>query len=105
MNFSSGLKRHFWENKRESEMKRIVVLLVAVLLLLCIAGALWWRFNGGVSHQDICDVVRSESQGLHEHVERRYQDLDKKLDRIEGKLDRLLKIADRPLPDGMQRAE
>ena len=38
-------------------------------------------------------------------VEDRYQKLDKKLDRIEGKLDKLLEIANRPLPDGMQRAE
>ena len=30
--------------------------------------------------------------------------LDRKLDRIESKLDKLLEIATRPLPDGMQEA-
>ena len=34
-----------------------------------------------------------------------FEKLDRKLDRVESKLDKLLEIANRPLPDGMQRAE
>ena len=86
-------------------MRKVIVLLLFVVLLLAAAGVAWYWFNGGVSHRDICEAVRGEAAGLHEHVEQRYQDLDRKLDRIEGKLDRLLKIAERPLPDGMQEAK
>ena len=86
-------------------MRKVTAILIVAILLLAAAGVAWFWFNGGVSHRDICEAVRSESAGLHEHVEQRYHDLDKKLDRIEGKLDRILKIAERPLPDGMQEAK
>ena len=86
-------------------MKRLVVLFVLLALLMATLAVAWAWFNGGVSHRDICHVVRDEATLTREHAERRYQDLDRKLDRIEGKLDRLLKIAERPLPDGMQKAD
>ena len=85
-------------------MKPLLFAFLVLALLLLVAAFTWFRFNGGVSHRDICTAVRGEAAGLHEHVEQRYHDLDRKLDRIEGKLDRLLKIAESPLPDGMQEA-
>lgn len=83
-------------------MKTLVTL---VVVLIVAAAAAWYWFNGSISHRDIRSTVCDESAAVQEHVEKRYRDLDNKLDRIEGKLDRLLKLADRPLPDGMQKSE
>ena len=84
-------------------MKKIVILLI--LLLTAVAALIWYLKFAGVTHEEICEVVADESEIIQTVVEDRYQKLDKKLDRIEGKLDKLLEIANRPLSDGMQRAE
>ena len=84
-------------------MKKLIVVLI--LLLIAVAAALWYLKFYGVTHEDIYEAVTEESVKVQSVVEDRYQRLDKKLDRIEGKLDKLLEIANRPLPDGMQRAE
>ena len=81
-------------------MKKVIVI-VFVLLVLFLVGM---GVMGGFSRSTSRTVVR-ESNVIQGCIERRYQDIDKKLDRIEGKLDRLLKIAERPLPDGMQEAQ
>ena len=84
-------------------MKKLIVILV---LLLVVAGAaIWYLKFAGVTHEDIYDAVTAESTKVQSVVDDRYQKLDRKLDRIESKLDKLLEIANRPLPDGMQRAE
>ena len=84
-------------------MKKLRVILV---LLLVVAGAaIWYLKFAGVTHEDIYDAVTAESTKVQSVVDDRYQKLDRKLDRIESKLDKLLEIANRPLPDGMQRAE
>ena len=49
--------------------------------------------------------MTEESAKVQSVVDDRYQRLDRKLDRIESKLDKILEIANRPLPDGMQKAE
>ena len=84
-------------------MKKLIVVLI--LLLIAVAAALWYLKFYGVTHEDIYEAVTEESVKVQSVVDDRYQRLDKKLDRIEGKLDKLLEIANRPLPDGMQRAE
>ena len=84
-------------------MKKLIVILV--LLLIAAAAAVWYLKFAGVTHEEIYDAVTEESAKVQAVVDDRYQKLDKKLDRIEGKLDKLLEIANRPLPDGMQRAE
>ena len=84
-------------------MKKLIVVLS--LLLIVLSAALWYLKFYGVTHEDIYEAVTEESVKVQSVVEDRYQRLDKKLDRIEGKLDKLLEIANRPLPDGMQRAE
>ena len=84
-------------------MKKLIVILV--LLLIAAAAAVWYLKFAGVTHEEIYDAVTEESAKVQNVVDDRYQKLDKKLDRIEGKLDKLLEIANRPLPDGMQRAE
>ena len=85
-------------------MKKILLLLFVVALVAAVAW-LWYWFNCGVSNKDVCDVVCGESAKIQDRIDRRHQELDRKLYRIEGKLDRLLKIADRPFPDGMQKAD
>ena len=84
-------------------MKKLIVVLI--LLLIAVAAALWYLKFYGVTHEEIYEAVTEESAKVQTVVDDRYQRLDRKLDRIEGKLDRLLEIANRPLPDGMQKAE
>ena len=84
-------------------MKKLMVILI--LLLIALGAALWYLKFCGVTHEEIYEAVTEESAKVQFVVDDRYQKLDQKLDRIEGKLDKLLEIANRPLPDGMQRAE
>lgn len=84
-------------------MKKLIGILV--LLLIAAGVTIWYLKFAGVTHEDIYDAVTEESTKVQSVVDDRYQKLDRKLDRIEGKLDKLLEIANRPLPDGMQRAE
>ena len=84
-------------------MKKLIVVLI--LLLIALAAALWYLKSYGVTHEEIYEAVAEESAKVQSVVDDRYQRLDRKLDRIEGKLDKLLELANRPLPDGMQRAE
>ena len=84
-------------------MKKLIVILF--LLVIVLGAALWCLKFCGVTHEEIYEAVTEESAKVQAVVDDRYQKLDKKLDRIEGKLDKLLEIANRPLPDGMQRAE
>ena len=83
-------------------MKKLIVILI--LLLIVSVAAIWYLKFAGVTHEDIYEAVTDESGKLQAMVDDRYQKLDRKLDRIEGKLDKLLEIANRPLPDGMQPA-
>ena len=84
-------------------MKKLIVVLI--LLLIALAAALWCLKFYGVTHEEIYEAVTEESAKVQSVVDDRYQRLDRKLDRIEGKIDKLLEIANRPLPDGMQKAE
>ena len=84
-------------------MKKLIVVLI--LLLVALAAALWYLKCYGVTHEEIYEAVTEESAKVQSVVDDRYQKLDRKLDRIESNLDKLLEIANRPLPDGMQRAE
>ena len=84
-------------------MKKLIVVLI--LLLIALAAALWYLKFYGVTHEEIYEAVTEESAKVQSVVDDRYRRLDRKLDRIEGKLDKILEIANRPLPDGMQKAE
>ena len=83
-------------------MKKI---LLGIIILLAALVALYFYFNAGVSHRDICDRVTVEGEATRAEVDARADRLEAKLERVEAKLDRLLKIADRPPLDGMKRAE
>ena len=84
-------------------MKKLIVVLI--LLLIALAAALWYLKFYGVTHEEIYEAVTEESAKVQTVVDDRYQRLDKKLDRIEGKLDKILEIANRPLSDGMEKAQ
>lgn len=84
-------------------MKKLIVVLI--LLLVALAAALWYLKFYGVTHEEIYEAVTEESGKVRSVVDDRYQRLDRRLDRIEGKLDKILEIANRPLPDGMQKAQ
>lgn len=83
-------------------MKKLIVILV--LLVIALGAAIWYLKFAGVTHEEIYEAVTEESAKIQSAMDDRYQALDRKLDRIEGKLDKLLEIANRPLPDGMQPA-
>ena len=80
---------------------KVKLIVVGLILLALAAVALYLRF-GRVTHERIYDAVTGESDAIQTKVDDRYHALDRKLDRIEGKLDRLLEIANRPLPDNLQ---
>ena len=84
-------------------MKKLMVILI--LLLIALGAAVWCLKFYGVTHEEIYEAVTEESAKVQSVVDDRYRRIDQKLDRIEGKLDKLLEIANRPLPDGMKRAE
>ena len=84
-------------------MKKLIVILL--LLAIALGAAVWYLKFSGVTHEDIYEAVAGESAKVQSVVDDRYQKLDQRLDRIESKLDKLLEIANRPLPDGMRRAE
>ena len=84
-------------------MKKLIGILV--LLMITLGAAVWYLKFYGVTHEEIYEAVTEESAKVQSVVDDRYQKLDQKLNRIEGKLDKLLEIANRPLPDGMQRAQ
>ena len=84
---------------------RLGILLLVILLLLALAGWVWYMQCGGVSHREIRATVIDESAKVQARVEARCDALEQKLDRIESKLDRLIEMATPKLPDGMRFAE
>lgn len=85
-------------------MKKIICLVFLLIVLsLGICAFVWMTNYAGTG--TAVRVTMRESNLIQDKIDDRYQALDVKLDRIEGKLDRLLKIAECPLPDGMRKAE
>ena len=82
---------------------KVAFILIMTLSALLAGVAIWYLKFAGVTHEDIYDAVTAESTKVQSVVDDRYQKLDRKLDRIESKLDKLLEIANRPLPDGVPR--
>ena len=80
---------------------KVKLYIAGAILLAIIIAALYLRY-GGVTHESIHHAVLNESSGIKERIDDRYSALDRKLDRIEGKLDRILEMANRPMPDNLQ---
>ena len=85
--------------------KIIWPVILPLVILLLIAGWVWYVQCGGVSHREIKETVVEESAKVQSRVDARCDALEQKLDRIEAKLDRLIEMATPKLPDGMRFAE
>ena len=86
-------------------MKRILSVVVLMLLLaLSVLVCLFWRQAGGATHGEILAAVREEGELTRQFIDLRLKASETKLDRIEGKLDRLIQLVDVPLPDGMRKS-
>ena len=88
-----------------SVMNKIRIGVLLLVMLLLIAGWMWFVQCGGVSHREIKDTVIEQSAEVQAHVDARCDALERKLDRIEAKLDKLIEMATPKLPDGMRFAE
>ena len=93
-------------------MKTLKKIVSGTFLLAILGGggyAFWW-WNDGVSHRDIYNTVKDESSHVQSRIDTRCdaidsrgRTMDEKLDRIEAKLDALIKLATTPQPsDGLQ---
>jgi TolA-binding protein len=84
-------------------MKAFVLTLI--ILLVIVTGALTWQIRGSDAMGiEIKDTVRSEAKGITKEVGERCDELEKRLDRIEGKIDKLIEMLTPRLPDGMKSA-
>jgi hypothetical protein len=114
-------------NAGENRLFRAVCSMAAVVFVLFGLLVLLLRFlDGGVTNRMVDESVHGEASSIREAVNARadaieskldrlaggdvvldakLSDVDAKLSRVESKLDALLKLADRPLPDGMKKAE
>ena len=84
-------------------------ILIAVLLVVALATvvAWFWLFyrDGGVTHRELAELITIEGAATRAKVDDRCNALDAKLDRIESKLDKLIRLATTQLPDGMKAVE
>ena len=78
-------------------VKRAIALAVLIVFAL-LAVWVWWTWCGSVSHAEIRDAIREESESVRKRV-------DSRCDAIERKLDRLIEMATPKLPDNMVPAE
>lgn len=84
--------------------KRISVAVLLLVGLLIVTAVMVWQLKfAGVTHEKIYETMTDESAKVQAAVDDRYRKLDRKLDRIEDKLDRLLEIAERPPADGVRQ--
>ena len=105
-------------------IRKIEVGVTLTILLLLAAFLLWFYVRWvGPSNADVKHAVESEADSLRTHVsqcsakvgekvdaraaevEKGIEALDAKLDRIEAKIDRLTRLVSPPLPDGLERAD
>ncbi|MBP5285543.1 MAG: hypothetical protein ILO34_05480 [Kiritimatiellae bacterium] len=89
-------------------MKKILCLLSAVVVF----ALLWWFWCGRVSNKDVRDAVLEGTSSVKDFIDQRASDIedqvdrlgsqivdiDRKLDGIDRKLDRLIKMATPQLP-------
>lgn len=84
-------------------MKRILTIL---LILLIGIAALWvWYIRERIADIHLEDTMKEEVSRVESKLDERGNAIETKLDRIEGKLDRLLYLLEPRLPDGMSQAE
>jgi len=85
-------------------MKRKIIAALILLLLLFVAWR-WFVSCEGVTHRDLKMFVVREGAETRAHIDERCDVLEKKLDRVEAKLDCLLEMASPKWSDGMKSAQ
>ena len=112
--------------KTRFSITSILVIVILILIILLLGGAwVWYFLYGRVGNRDIYDAVQDRGQQMQEHVDRRSDAIETKIDRldakldavhdlssrtdaqaarIEGKLDRLLKLVEKQQPAQMEPA-
>ena len=86
------------EQKKTSLTGRVTRLLVAIALVLALALALVY-VGRCMSSSEAVAAVRSDVKELRRDVTDAAKGLEERLERIEGKIDALIKIATTPPPD------
>ena len=85
-------------------------------LIVAITGVtLYMRFAGVTNEQiaakvddradELAKLLDDRAGKIVEAFDARYEALEKKLDSVDSKLDRILRLAAGPLPDGMERSK
>ena len=104
----------------------ILVIIILILIIVIMGGVgLWYFFSGRIGNRDIYDAVNGNRQHVQEQLDRRSDAIETKLDRlgtqlgaihdlsartdaqaarIEGKLDKLLKLVEKNQPVPMEPA-
>lgn len=91
-------------------MKKFLKFVTSTLILATLGAGGYYLYlqTCGVTHGEILNAVREEGSLTRAHLDLRADRTDAKLgsqdeqlDRIEAKLDRILKLADAPRPDGL----
>ena len=72
-----------------------IALVLALAIVLFALGWMCAARSSGVASEEVQGTVKTESKAIQERM-------DARLDRIEGKIDALLKIATAPPPDGLK---
>ena len=82
-------------------MRKYVYAAIVLVILLLAAWSWGWRC-GGAARQEIRDAVAEGTAQVENKMDARCDALERKLDRIEGKLDRLLELATPKPVDGLK---
>ena len=103
----------------------LVIVILVLIILLMGRGGIWYFFSDRVGNSTIYEAVQGRGQEMQEQLDRRSDAIESKLDqlgakldavhglssradaqaaRIEGKLDRLLKLVEKQQPAQMEPA-
>ena len=86
--------------KAISKLTRLMTATAAAVL----AAYIWYCSNKDVTNVEVKGAVTEESAAIQSRVDDRCEALEVRLDRIEGKIDKLLEIVSPRLPDGLVEA-
>ena len=65
----------------------ILAVIILILLIILVAGVgIWYFFSGRIGNRDIFDAVQGHGHQMQEQLDRRSDAIEVKLDRLEAKL-------------------
>ena len=72
--------------KTRFSITSILVIVILILIILLMGGAwVWYFLSGRVGNRDIYDAVQDRGQQMQEHVDRRSDAIETKIDRFSEK--------------------